>query len=108
MVVDSSALLEQVVGDALESAFGSAGQRCSALRVLCVQEDIADSLIALLKAAMQELQVGDPAFFSTDLGPLIDRDAWQAVNTHIENMNANGFPCVPGGARRSLRSRVTL
>ena len=92
MVVDSSALLEQVVGDALESAFGSAGQRCSALRVLCVQEDIADSLIALLKAAMQELQVGDPAFFSTDLGPLIDQDAWQAVNTHIENMNANGCP----------------
>lgn len=92
MLVDSSALLEQVVGDALESAFGSAGQRCSALRVLCVQNDIADSLIALLKGAMQELQVGDPASFSTDLGPLIDQDAWQAVNAHIESMKAKGFP----------------
>lgn len=92
MVVDSSALLEQVVGDALESAFGSAGQRCSALRVLCVQDDIADRLVALLKAAMQELQVGDPASFSTDLGPLIDHDAWQLVHDHIERMNAKGFP----------------
>lgn len=92
MVVDSSALLEQVVGDALESAFGSAGQRCSALRVLCVQADIADRLIALLKAAMQELQVGDPARFSTDLGPLIDQDAWQAVHAHIGGMKANGLP----------------
>ncbi|WP_334119188.1 bifunctional proline dehydrogenase/L-glutamate gamma-semialdehyde dehydrogenase PutA, partial [Limnobacter sp.] len=92
MVVDSSALLEQVVGDALESAFGSAGQRCSALRVLCVQDDIADRLLALLKVAMQELQVGDPASFSTDLGPLIDQDAWQAVHAHIEGMKANGLP----------------
>jgi RHH-type proline utilization regulon transcriptional repressor/proline dehydrogenase/delta 1-pyrroline-5-carboxylate dehydrogenase len=91
MVVDSSALPEQVVGDVLESAFGSAGQRCSALRVLCVQTDIADRLIILLKAAMQELQVGDPASFSTDLGPLIDQDAWQAVHAHIESMKANGL-----------------
>lgn len=92
MVLDSSALLEQVVGDALESAFGSAGQRCSALRVLCVQDDIADKLITMLKAAMQELQVGDPAVFSTDLGPLIDQDAWQAVHAHIESMKAKGLP----------------
>ncbi len=92
MVVDSSALLEQVVSDSLESAFGSAGQRCSALRVLCVQDDIADRLIALLKAAVQELQVGDPASFSTDLGPLIDQDAWQLVHDHIERMKAKSFP----------------
>jgi RHH-type transcriptional regulator, proline utilization regulon repressor / proline dehydrogenase / delta 1-pyrroline-5-carboxylate dehydrogenase len=96
MVVDSSALLEQVVGDVLESAFGSAGQRCSALRVLCVQDDIADNLIALLKAAMQELQVGAPASLSTDLGPLIDQDAWQAVHTHIQRMKEIGVPVFQG------------
>ncbi|MFN7504203.1 MAG: aldehyde dehydrogenase family protein, partial [Limnobacter sp.] len=97
MVVDSSALLEQVVVDVLESAFGSAGQRCSALRLLCVQNDIADSLVGLLKSAMQELQVGDPAYFSTDIGPLIDHDAWQAVSAHIESMKANGFPVFQAG-----------
>lgn len=92
MVVDSSALPEQVVLDVMESAFGSAGQRCSALRVLCVQEEIADGLLPLLKGAMQELQMGDPSCFSTDVGPLIDHDAWQVVHEHIEQLRTKGLP----------------
>lgn len=75
MIVDSTALAEQVVDDVLLSAFGSAGQRCSALRVLCLQDDIADRVIHLLKGAMAELVVGDPADPQTDVGPVIDTDA---------------------------------
>jgi RHH-type proline utilization regulon transcriptional repressor/proline dehydrogenase/delta 1-pyrroline-5-carboxylate dehydrogenase len=75
MIVDSSALAEQVVGDVLVSAFDSAGQRCSALRVLCVQEDAADRLLEMLLGAMAELRVGTPARLSTDVGPVIDQEA---------------------------------
>ncbi|MBI3896899.1 MAG: trifunctional transcriptional regulator/proline dehydrogenase/L-glutamate gamma-semialdehyde dehydrogenase [Gammaproteobacteria bacterium] len=92
MVVDSSALPEQVVQDALASAFDSAGQRCSALRVLCVQNDIADKLIELLKGAMRELRVGNPAQLSTDVGPVIDGDAQQTLLTHIRQMRDAGQP----------------
>ncbi len=84
MIVDSSALLEQVVQDVLTSAFDSAGQRCSALRVLCLQEEIADKTIAMLKGAMQELRVGIPDRLETDIGPVIDRDAQQNLLAHIE------------------------
>jgi RHH-type proline utilization regulon transcriptional repressor/proline dehydrogenase/delta 1-pyrroline-5-carboxylate dehydrogenase len=73
MIVDSSALPEQVVQDVLSSAFDSAGQRCSALRVLFLQEDIADKTIKMLKGAMQELRVGVPDRLATDIGPVIDR-----------------------------------
>ena len=83
MVVDSSALLEQAVDDIILSAFGSAGQRCSALRVLYVQEDIADALLALLRGAMQELRLGDPALLATDIGPVIDADAAHDLHQHI-------------------------
>ena len=69
------ALPEQVVDDVLASAFDSAGQRCSALRVLCVQEEIADRVLAMLRGAMHELAVGDPAQLSTDIGPIIDAEA---------------------------------
>lgn len=88
MIVDSSALPEQVVLDVIASAFNSAGQRCSALRVLFVQEDIADKLIAMLKGAMQELVIGDPSLLNTDVGPVIDKDAQQNLNQHIDLMHA--------------------
>ena len=75
MIVDSSALIEQVVDDALQSAFGSAGQRCSALRLLCVQDEIADKTIEMLIGAIAELHVGDPFELRTDVGPIIDQEA---------------------------------
>jgi RHH-type proline utilization regulon transcriptional repressor/proline dehydrogenase/delta 1-pyrroline-5-carboxylate dehydrogenase len=84
LIVDSSALPEQVVQDVLSSAFDSAGQRCSALRVLFLQEDIADKTIKMLKGAMQELRVGVPDRLATDIGPVIDREAQQNLLAHIE------------------------
>lgn len=87
MVVDSSALIEQTVDDIIRSAFGSAGQRCSALRLLCVQEDIADSLMDILAGAMQELALGDPWNLSTDIGPVIDRDAQRQLQAHIARLS---------------------
>lgn len=86
MVVDSSALPEQAVDDIMLSAFGSAGQRCSALRVLFVQDDIADELLALLSGAMQELKVGDPLAPDTDIGPVIDAPAQSQLLNHIEHL----------------------
>jgi len=90
MVVDSSARPEQVVQDVLVSGFDSAGQRCSSLRVLCLQEDIADGLLQMLKDAMGELALGDPARLSTDVGPLIDAHARQGLLAHIDRMRAAG------------------
>ena len=86
MIVDSTALLEAAVDDIILSAFGSAGQRCSALRVLYVQEDIAEPLIAMLKGAMQELYIGYPEHYSTDIGPVIDLISQQKLQQHIEHM----------------------
>ncbi len=86
MIVDSSALLEQVVLDVINSAFGSAGQRCSALRVLYVQEEIYLRTIELLKGAMAELQIGDPCWLSTDVGPVIDKDALTMLQKHVVHM----------------------
>ncbi len=86
MILDSSALLEQAVDDILLSAFGSAGQRCSGLRILYVQDDIADKLIALLKGAIQELHVGTSSKFMTDVGPVIDTGAQKELLAHIEHM----------------------
>jgi RHH-type proline utilization regulon transcriptional repressor/proline dehydrogenase/delta 1-pyrroline-5-carboxylate dehydrogenase len=82
MIVDSTALLEQAVESILSSAFDSTGQRCSALRVLYLQEDIADPLIALLAGAMAELRIGDPASLATDVGPAIDAEARARLQTH--------------------------
>ena len=90
MIVDSSALLEQAVQDVLASAFDSAGQRCSALRVLCLQDDIAGRLMAMLTEAMQELSIGDPGLLSTDIGPVIDAEAKVNLEAHIEAMRGAG------------------
>nr|WP_082702368.1 trifunctional transcriptional regulator/proline dehydrogenase/L-glutamate gamma-semialdehyde dehydrogenase [Pseudacidovorax intermedius] len=90
MVVDSSALTEQVVADVLASAFDSAGQRCSALRVLCVQEESADALLHMLRGAMAELTLGDPAQLATDVGPVIDVEARQGIEAHVAAMRAKG------------------
>ncbi len=86
MLVDSTALPEQLVKDVIQSAFASAGQRCSALRVLYVQVDIADRICELLAGAMQELIVADPSLASTDVGPVIDEQARQQLLTHITQM----------------------
>ncbi|OTG66368.1 trifunctional transcriptional regulator/proline dehydrogenase/L-glutamate gamma-semialdehyde dehydrogenase [Acinetobacter silvestris] len=92
MIVDSSALTEQVVQDAVNSAFDSAGQRCSALRILCVQEDNAKTLITMLKGAMQQLKVGQPIYLNTDVGPVIDADAQFNIEKHIQTMRTKGYP----------------
>lgn len=90
MIVDSTALLEQVTDDAVHSAFYSAGQRCSALRVLYLQDDIADEAIALIEGAMDELAVGDPADISTDVGPIISDPAARSLEQHVQTLAERG------------------
>lgn len=90
MIVDSSALTEQVVIDVVNSAYDSAGQRCSALRVLCVQEDNYEVVRQMLMGAMQQLRVGDPSKLRTDIGPVIDLEAKQNIQKHIQNMQTKG------------------
>jgi RHH-type proline utilization regulon transcriptional repressor/proline dehydrogenase/delta 1-pyrroline-5-carboxylate dehydrogenase len=92
MVVDSSALLEQVVTDAVASAFEAAGQRCSALRVLCVQDDVADRLIEMLQGAMTEITLGTPAQLNVDMGPVIDERARAGIEAHVSAMQQRGCP----------------
>lgn len=90
MIVDSSALAEQVIADVLVSAFDSAGQRCSALRILCLQDDIAEPTLAMLKDAMAELRVGPTDRIGTDVGPVIHEEARQALEAHISQMAERG------------------
>ncbi|AAO58445.1 trifunctional transcriptional regulator/proline dehydrogenase/L-glutamate gamma-semialdehyde dehydrogenase [Pseudomonas syringae group genomosp. 3] len=90
MIVDSSALTEQVVIDVVSSAFDSAGQRCSALRVLCLQEDSADRVIEMLKGAMAESRLGNPERLSVDIGPVIDAEAKAGIEKHIQAMRDKG------------------
>ena len=90
MIVDSTALPEQVVVDVVGSAFQSAGQRCSALRVLYLQEDIADRVIEILKGAMAELHIGDPRELGTDVGPVIDEDAHRQLSDYIARLKEEG------------------
>jgi len=90
MIVDSSALTEQVVIDVLASAFDSAGQRCSALRVLCLQDEIADHTLTMLRGAMAECRMGNPGRLSTDIGPVIDAEAKASIEQHIQAMRENG------------------
>ncbi|RQZ83548.1 trifunctional transcriptional regulator/proline dehydrogenase/L-glutamate gamma-semialdehyde dehydrogenase [Burkholderia cenocepacia] len=90
MIVDSSALAEQVVADVLQSSFDSAGQRCSALRVLCLQDDIADRTLEMLTGAMKELAVGNPDRLSIDVGPVIDAEAKRGIDAHIAAMIEKG------------------
>jgi RHH-type proline utilization regulon transcriptional repressor/proline dehydrogenase/delta 1-pyrroline-5-carboxylate dehydrogenase len=98
--VDSSALAEQVVADVLASAFDSAGQRCSALRLLCVQDDVADRVLAMLRGAMAELRLGHPARLDTDVGPVIDAEARDGIEAHVAALAAKGRPVyrATGGA----------
>ena len=90
MIVDSTALAEQVVGDVVASSFDSAGQRCSALRVLCLQDDIADRVLTMLRGALDELRMGNPADVRTDIGPVIDADAQAGLEAHVTAMQARG------------------
>ena len=104
MIVDSTALLEQAVQDVIDSAFRSAGQRCSACRLVCVQDDIADGFVDMLAGAMSTLRVGDSACLSTDLGPLIDQDARDRVAAHIADFEQRfatigQAPCPSRGSR---------
>jgi RHH-type proline utilization regulon transcriptional repressor/proline dehydrogenase/delta 1-pyrroline-5-carboxylate dehydrogenase len=95
MIVDSSALPEQVVGDIIASAFDSAGQRCSALRVLAVQDDIADKVLAMLQGAMASLTVGHPADPASDIGPVIGAQAWEGLIRDIAALRASGHDRSP-------------
>ncbi len=101
MIVDSTALPEQVVDDVVSSGFQSAGQRCSALRVLFLQDDVADKIITMIKGAMQELVVGDPALLSTDVGPVIDQKALTGLQAHVKYLEGKAtlhYACpIPAG-----------
>ncbi len=90
MIVDSSALAEQVVADVIASAFDSAGQRCSALRVLCLQEDIADRTLTMLKGALAELRIGRTDALNIDIGPVITAEARDGISAHVDAMRARG------------------
>jgi RHH-type proline utilization regulon transcriptional repressor/proline dehydrogenase/delta 1-pyrroline-5-carboxylate dehydrogenase len=90
MVVDSSALAEQVTADVIASAFDSAGQRCSALRVLCLQEDIADRQLAMLRGALEELSVGNPQRLACDIGPVISEEARAGIESYVARMAKMG------------------
>ena len=91
MIVDSSALLEQATDDIVRSAFDSAGQRCSALRVLCVQDDIYDDLLEMVKGNMRELKIGNPEELDTDIGPIINKAAKNKLDAYIKNKAKFGF-----------------
>ncbi len=101
MIVDSTALPEQAVRDILASAFQTAGQRCSALRVLYVQEDVAERCSRCSKGAMDELQCRRSLGSATDVGPVIDDEAEQAISAYVAEMAAKG-----AGARNSCRRRA--
>ncbi len=105
MFVDTSALREQVIDDAILSAFGSAGQRCSALRVLFAPREVADGLIKGLSGAMEELTLGDPLALTTDVGPIIDAQARAGLERHLAAMTAKGAKVIaqrdPGAAGES-------
>jgi RHH-type proline utilization regulon transcriptional repressor/proline dehydrogenase/delta 1-pyrroline-5-carboxylate dehydrogenase len=104
MIVDSTALTEQVVTDVVESAFKSAGQRCSALRVLYVQEEVYSKTIEMLEGAMKELVVGDPEYLKTDVGPVIDERAKGFLDKHLEyleDINANLIYQIPANAEHN-------
>ena len=92
MIVDSSALAEQVVADVIASAFDSAGQRCSALRILCLQEEIADRTLTMLKGALKELRIGRTDGLKVDIGPVISAEARRTIEQHIAAMRESGAP----------------
>ena len=108
MLVDSSALPEQVVNDAVTSAFNAAGQRCSALRVLFVQEDIAPRVLELLAGVMDTLTIGNPALLSTDVGPVIDEEALTTLEAHARAIVAGSPWQHRAGAAERARARALL
>ena len=97
MLVDSTALPEQVADAVVQSAFRSAGQRCSALRLLCVHETIADHVIEMIQGAAQELVCGDPALLSTDVGPVIDAQAFDGIQKHLQRLRSESKPLLESG-----------
>ena len=108
MIVDSTALPEQVVNDVVQSAFQSAGQRCSALRVLYVQEDVAERVIGLLKGAMDELKIGDPRDLGTDVGPVIDEEARAGLLKHIEEYRSQGRVIAEAAVDKTITEHGTF
>ena len=117
MIVDSSALPEQVVRDVVTSAFDSAGQRCSALRVLFVQEDVAERIAGDAGGRDGRAAVGDPGLLATDVGPVIDAAAREPLQRHAERMRGRGACCISAACRlrpstaassRRARSRSTV
>ena len=95
MLVDSTALPEQVADAVVQSAFRSAGQRCSALRLLCVHEAIADGVIEMIQGAAKELVAGDPSQLSTDLGPVIDAEAFDNIQRHVARLRSSAKALLP-------------
>ncbi|CAN5667386.1 bifunctional proline dehydrogenase/L-glutamate gamma-semialdehyde dehydrogenase PutA [soil metagenome] len=95
MIVDSTALPEQVADAVMQSAFRSAGQRCSALRLLCLHEAIADGVIEMVRGAARELTVGDAWSLATDIGPVIDREAFDGIAAHLERLRESATDCGP-------------
>ena len=110
MLVDSSALPEQVADAVVQSAFKSAGQRCSALRLLCVHEGIADAVIAMIQGAAQELSVGDPSELATDVGPVIDKEAFDNIAAHIKRLDSSSKVLLApeGRAQAAINSIANL
>ena len=108
MIVDSSALPEQVTRDVVSSAFQSAGQRCSACRVVFVQEDVADGMIAMISGAMEALKVGDPRDLASDIGPVIDEEAKKALDQHLDWLDKNAGGLLACRCRMKLRTAVSL
>jgi RHH-type proline utilization regulon transcriptional repressor/proline dehydrogenase/delta 1-pyrroline-5-carboxylate dehydrogenase len=106
ILVDPTALPEQVVDAVVQSAFRSAGQRCSALRLLLVHESIADEVIAMIAGAAKELAAGDPARLSTDVGPVIDREAFEGIQRHLQRLDAEAKTVV--GAGESVQALPNL
>ncbi len=101
MLVDSTALPEQVADAVVQSAFRSAGQRCSALRLLCLHEGIADHVIEMIQGAAKELVAGSPAALATDLGPVIDAEAFDGIGRHLQRLHAEARPLLPAAASKT-------
>jgi len=108
MVVDSTALPEQVADAVVQSAFRSAGQRCSALRLLCVHEAVADGVIEMIQGAAKELVAGDPARLASDLGPVIDAEAFDNIQRHIERLRSSARCLLPDAPAAQSMSNLIL
>ncbi len=108
MIVDSSALAEQVIDDVVTSAFGSTGQRCSALRILCLQDDVADKMIEMLAGAMAEIRIGNPSEISTDLGPVIDQEALDNLLQYCSRMDGQVTKIAEASLPDDVRGKGTF